>query len=153
MSQYGNGGYNGLKAFAFTVGITVLIFALLYVTKRYNPRLFGRETFLRSHPWYLGGPIEPPAGRSDRDRRSFGEKPMMWDVWIASWYPPRPQRESRSEREDEKSDAGCAANSEKGAVWTEFFVSMNSLPLSPFRSLGFSSAHLLSPNVSAIICR
>ena len=130
MSQYGHGGYNGLKAFAFTVGVTVLIFALLYVTKRYNPRLFGRETFLRSHPWYLGGPIEPPTGRSDGGRRSLGEKPMMWDVWIASWYPPCPQRESRSEKEGEKSDPGCPA-------WAELLVSLSSLPLYPFRSLGF----------------
>jgi len=120
MSNPSDGGYNGLKAFGFTVGVTVLIFTILYAARRYNPNLFGQEPFSRSYSWYIRGPNDPPEGQS------LGERPRMWDVWIASWYPPCSQHKSPSERlgvgrgEDEKRDA----DGEKKPQWAEFFVSL-----------------------------
>ncbi|KAF9645756.1 hypothetical protein BDM02DRAFT_417759 [Thelephora ganbajun] len=115
-----DGGYNGLKAFAFTVGVTVLIFTILYVAKRYNPDLFGQESFSRNYAWYFSGPNDPPETRPNGRRWPLGEKPRMWDVWIASWYPFCSQSESRSE----KLDVSRTANDQRGSRWREF------LPLS-----------------------
>ena len=125
MSQSDNdsGGYNGLKAFAFTVGVTVLIFTVLYLAKRYNPTFFASDTFSQNHLWYLRGPNDPS------ETNSLGEEPRMWDVWIVSWYPLCSHPESRSERlrlsegEDEKYDASCPTNDEKSPRWAEFLVS------------------------------
>lgn len=120
MSNPSDGGYNGLKAFGFTVGVTVLIFTLLYAARRYNPSLFGQEPFSRSYSWYARGPDDPSEiGQG----RSLGERPIMWDVWIASWYPPTG---SPSESlgvgpgEDEKRDV----DGEKKPRWAAFFVSL-----------------------------
>jgi len=129
MSQSGDGGYNGLKAFAFTVGVTVLIFTILYAARRYNPRLFAQEPSPRSRSWYLRGPNHPPD--SDTRRPSLGERPRIWDARIASWYPPCSQPLSPSERlgpcqgqdENEKRDVNGAVDGEKKPQWAEFFVS------------------------------
>jgi hypothetical protein len=122
MSQSDNDGYNGLKAFAFTVGITVLIFLVLYATKRYNPRLFAQESIARSYSWYLRTAEDPPDPNPDRRRRSLGEKPRIWDVWIASWYPlSRPAGPGR--RRGEGEDASRAVDGEKKAEWAGFLVS------------------------------
>jgi hypothetical protein len=129
MSHSSDGGYNGLKAFAFTVGVTVLIFTVLYVARRYNPNIFGQEPFSRSYSWYLRGPNDPPQTASGR--QSLGERPRMWDIWIASWYPPCPRPESPSEAlgfsqrqpEGENCDVRRAADGEGKQQWTEFLVS------------------------------
>jgi len=111
--------YNGLKAFAFIVGVTFLIFSILYVTKRYNPNLFAHEAFSQNYPWYIGRFSDPPP---DRARPSVGEKPAMWDVWIASWHPSQPETSGLGTT-DAEPDAGRAANEEKRLGWAEFLVS------------------------------
>lgn len=124
-------GYNGLKAFGFTVGVTVLIFATLYVTKRYYPNLFIHESFSRNYySWYFTGANDVGV-RDNRPGRSLGEKPRMWDIWIASRQPLRHRQVFRSEMlgpdEGESSDEGhgasCTANYKKRLGWREFFVS------------------------------
>lgn len=122
-------GYNGLKAFAFTAGITILIFIILYVAKRYNPSLFGQESFSRNYSWYFRGPSDPVEVGLDAGRQPIGEKPKMWDVRIALRYPlcslqsSRPGKLAVGEREDEKSGASRADIDENGLRYREFFVS------------------------------
>ena len=122
-------GYNGLKAFAFTAGVTILIFIILYVAKRYNPGLFGPESFSRNYSWYSRSLEVPLDIRLDRGRQPVGEEPKMWDVWIASWYPLCPRRGPRSERlvlgkgENEKLGASHADVDENGPRYGEFLVS------------------------------
>ena len=143
MSNPSDGGYNGLKAFGFTVGVTVLIFTILYAARRYNPNLFGQESFSRSYSWYARGPNVPSEiGQG----RSLGERPIMWDVWIASWYPPTGSPSERlgvGRGEDEKRDV----DGEKKPQWAEFFVSLftQSIPPSGAHASYFSglSSHYL----------
>lgn len=120
-------GYNGLKAFGFTVGVTVLIFTTLYIAKRYHPNLFDQDNFSRNYQWYFAGPNDHIETRNDRRGQSLGEKPRMWDVWIASWYPLRLQSESRSEMlrlsEDERRDADYTANDQGRPERGGFLVS------------------------------
>ena len=122
-------GYNGLKAFAFTAGVTILIFIILYVAKRYNPSLFGQESFSRNYSWYFRSPNDPADVRPDGGSQPIGEKPRMWDVWIAPWYPLCSQRRSRSERlafskgKDEKLGANRVDIDENGPRYGEFLVS------------------------------
>lgn len=139
-----DGGYNGLKAFAFTVGVTVLIFTVLYVARRYNPTLLVPDRSSRSNSWYLRGPNDPPEAGLDRRGRSLGERPRMWDIWIASWYSPHSRPVSPSGRlwlsqgqdENEKRGASRGVDGEKKPYWAEFLVSrvlrINSInPLRP----------------------
>ena len=119
MSQSDNDGYNGLKAFAFTVGVTVLIFLILYAAKRYNPSLFAQQSFgTRSYSWYFRTTEDPAGPNPDGRRRSLGEKPRIWDVWIASWYP-----RSRPAGPGQDEDASRAVDGEKNAEWGGFLVS------------------------------
>jgi hypothetical protein len=126
-------GYTGLKAFAFTVGVAITIFIILYVGKRYNPSLFGQQAFPRNRD--LNNSL---GTRSDGGRPLLGEEPSIWDIRIASWYPFCRQRESRSERlglgesEDEKPSASGAPNEERGLGWGEFLVSCI-YSINPFR--------------------
>ena len=121
-------GYNGLKAFAFTAGITILIFIILYVARRYNPGLFGQESFSHNS-WYFRGSNVPADARPDGARQPVGEKPRMWDVRIASWYPLCSRRGSLSRRlalgegGDGKLGVGRAGIDEDGPRYGEFLVS------------------------------
>ena len=115
MSQSDNDGYNGLKAFAFTIGVTVLIFLILYASKRYNPNLFAQQSLSRSYSWYLRS-ADPPHPIPARRRPSLGEKPRIWDVWIASWCSHSRPALRKDEGADEKHDAA-------DGEWAGFLVS------------------------------
>lgn len=122
------GGYDGLKAFAFTIGITVIIFLVLYAAKRRRTQLVDPDAS-RRHSWYIRSSDDLPEARHDGGRPPLGEKPIMQDVWIAPRFPLCLRRESQSERlglgqgKDEKRDASCAANDENKPEWRGFLVS------------------------------
>jgi len=67
--------------------------------------------------------------RPDGERQPVGEKPRMWDVWIASWYPLCSRRGSPSRRpaldkgEGEKLGVSRADIDDTGPRYGEFFVS------------------------------
>ena len=134
-----SGGYDGLKAFAFTVGVTVLIFLVLYFARRCNPSFLGQDTF-SPHSWYSRGAETPLETGPNGARPPFGEKPRMWDVRIALWNPLCSQRVPRSDRlglckgEDEKRVVGCVVNGGSRQMCGEFLVSFPH-PFSPFRVL------------------
>ena len=121
------GGYDGLKAFAFTIGITVIIFLVLYAAKRRRTQLVDPDAS-RRHSWYIRSSDDLPEARHDGGR-PLGEKPIMQDVWIAPRFPLCLRRESQSERlglgqgKDEKCDVSCAANDENKPEWRGFLVS------------------------------
>lgn len=117
-------GYSGLKAFAFTAGVTIIIFIILYFAKRHNPGLFGQDSFSRS--WYSANPNDPLQAGA---RQPVGEEPRMWEVLVPSWYPFCPRRGLRSaslgrgKGEDEKRGTGCAVVDQNKPGYGEFLVS------------------------------
>jgi len=122
-------GYNGLKAFAFTAGVTILIFIILYAARRYNPSLFGQESFSRNYSLYFGGPNDPVDVGPNEGRQPVGEEPKMWDVLIASWYPlcSRSGKVALGEDEDEKLGASRMTVDTNGSGCGEFLVRLHSL--------------------------
>lgn len=71
---------------------------------------------------------------SDKSGWSFGKKPRMWDVWIASWYPPRLNKD------------------EEGSGWAEFLVSCIRSHPTHFVLL-VRPGRSCFPEYPAIICR
>lgn len=117
--------YTGLRALAFTVGVALLIFLILYTARRYNPRLFGRGPH-PLHSWYHNNPNDPQGAGPDTENT---KKPKTWDVYTTSWYPLCPRHVVRSERlgsgkdEDIKRGSNSAVNAENRPKWQGSFVS------------------------------
>ena len=118
-----NDAYNALKAFAFTVGLIIVLFFVLYFGKRYQLRQGG-------FPWYTSHPNNPLGTRPDQSE----EEPRMCDVQIASWYPLRSQRKFPSET------LGLSEGDERQR-WRDFLVSRVH-SINPFRPRSMLCAHI-----------
>ena len=117
------GGYSGIKTVAFTISVSILILASLYLA-RCCSGLSPQQTFSRNR---LRGHADHDLPELTFERRiqSMADKPRISDVSIISWFPLCSRSEPQSEAQDdgEECDPDSTATDHGRSLWAGFLVS------------------------------
>ena len=126
------GGYSGIKTVAFTISVSILILASLYLARCCNA-LSPQQTFFLNSFGRRHADHHLPEFVSDALSQSMADVPTISEVRIASWYPScspsEPQLEepglAQVQDNDQKREpySSITVDQEGRSLWAGFLVS------------------------------